>query len=302
MGIVFPEVYGVGYDVIDLAVWDRLPWFFLLGLVFLKIAATAFTIGSGGAGGVVVPSLYIGAMAGGFFGWAAHGLFPGTATSGAYSLVGMAALLAGASHGPMHAILLLFELTGNYQIILPLMLSCFLSYIVASQIRAGSIFTLRLLRKGIDLQAGREANIMKYLKVRDAMTRNVETMPHDLNLREFLSQAMASKHTSFPVIDDQGRLTGIVAFQDFKELIYEQGLGDLIIVQDIMTKKVLTVTEDENLETALERVGFRNIEQLPVVARDDPGRIVGILSRRDIFSAYNKAVVKLSAAPRTPEI
>jgi len=113
---------------------------------------------------------------------------------------------------------------------------------------------------------------------------------------------MASKHTSFPVIDDQGRLTGIVAFQDFKELIYEQGLGDLIIVQDIMTKKVLTVTEDENLETALERVGFRNIEQLPVVSRDDPGRIVGILSRRDIFSAYNKAVVKLSAAPRTPEI
>ena len=302
MGIVFPEVYGVGYDVIDLAVWDRLPWFFLLGLVFLKIAATAFTIGSGGAGGVVVPSLYIGAMAGGFFGWAAHGLFPGTATSGAYSLVGMAAVLAGASHGPMHAILLLFELTGNYQIILPLMLSCFLSYIVASQIRAGSIFTLRLLRKGIDLQAGREANIMKYLKVRDAMTRNVETMPHDLNLREFLSQAMASKHTSFPVIDDQGRLTGIVAFQDFKELIYEQGLGDLIIVQDIMTKKVLTVTEDESLETALERVGFRNIEQLPVVARDDPDRIVGILSRRDIFSAYNKAIVKLSAAPRTPEI
>ena len=143
---------------------------------------------------------------------------------------------------------------------------------------------------------------MKYLKVRDAMTRNVETMPQNLNLREFLSQAMASKHTSFPVIDDQGRLTGIIAFQDFKELIYEQGLGDLIIVQDIMTKKVLTVTEDENLETALERVGFRNIEQLPVVSRDDPGRIVGILSRRDIFSAYNKAVVKLSAAPRTPEI
>jgi len=293
-GIVFPEVYGVGYDVIDLAVWDHLPWFFLLGLMFLKIAATSFTIGSGGAGGVVVPSLYIGAMAGGFFGWAVHGLFPGTATSGAYSLVGMGALLAGASHGPMHAILLLFELTGNYQIILPLMLSCFLSYIVASQIREGSIFTLPLLRKGIDLQAGREANIMRYLKVRDAMAQDVETMPQNLNLREFLKRAMASKHSSFPVVNEEGRLAGIVDFQDFKDLIYEQGLGDLIVVKDIVTEKVLTVNEDESLETALERIGFRNIEQLPVVDRVDPGRIVGILSRRDIFSAYNKALVKLT--------
>ncbi|HOG17596.1 MAG TPA: chloride channel protein [Syntrophales bacterium] len=294
IGIVFPEVFGVGYDVMDMAVWERLPWFSLFGLVFLKIAATSFTIGSGGAGGVVVPSLYIGAMAGGFFGWAVHGLFPGAATSGAYSLVGMGALLAGTSHGPMHAILLLFELTGNYQIILPLMLSCFLSYIVASEIRKGSIFTLPLLKKGIDLQAGREANIMRYLKVRDAMARNVETIPQSLNLREFLKRAMASKHTNFPVVDDEGRLAGIVDFQDFKDLIYEEALGDLIVVRDIVTEKVLTVTEDESLETVLERIGFRNIEQLPVVDRDDPGRIVGVISRHDIFSAYNKTLVKRS--------
>ena len=294
IGVVFPEIYGVGYEVIDLAVRGQLPWFFLLGLMFLKIAATSLTIGSGSSGGVVVPSLYIGAMAGGFFGWVVHGIFPEMATSGAYSLVGMAALLAGATHGPMHAILLLFELTGNYQIILPLMLSCFLSYLVASQIREGSIFTLRLLRRGLDLRAGREANIMKYLKVRDAMTRHVETMPQGLNLKEFLKRAMASKHANFPVVDEKGRLVGIVDFQDFKELIYEQGLDDLIVVKDIVTEKVLTVTEDESLETALKRIGFRNIEQLPVVDREDPGRIVGILSRRDIFSAYNKALLKRS--------
>jgi len=194
----------------------------------------------------------------------------------------------------MHAILLLFELTGNYQIILPLMLSCFLSYIVASEIRKGSIFTLPLLKKGIDLQAGREANIMRYLKVRDAMARNVETIPQSLNLREFLKRAMASKHTNFPVVDDEGRLAGIVDFQDFKDLIYEEALGDLIVVRDIVTEKVLTVTEDESLETVLERIGFRNIEQLPVVDRDDPGRIVGVISRHDIFSAYNKTLVKRS--------
>ncbi|MBN1829480.1 MAG: chloride channel protein, partial [Deltaproteobacteria bacterium] len=295
LGLAFPHIYGVGYDSIAQAVWENLPWYMLFGLIFLKIVATSLTIGSGGSGGVFAPSLYVGAMTGGLFGHIVHSLFPGlTASSGAYSMVGMGAVLAGTTHGPMHAALILFEITGNYQIILPLMLSCFLSYFIASQIKETSIFTLKLLRRGIDIKAGREANIMRSLKVRDAMQRSVETVFQDMHLNVFLKQALASKYSSFPVIDGGNRLTGIITFQDFKDMIYEDGLDDLIIVKDIATEKVITVTEEDTLDTALEKIGFRNIEQLPVTALDDPGRITGILSRRDIFAAYNKAVINRS--------
>ena len=292
IGIFFPHVYGVGYGAIELALLENLSWYILLALIFAKVLATSFTIGSGGSGGIFAPSLFIGAMLGGAFGCMVHHLFPDiTATSGAYSLVGMGALVAGATHGPITAILILFEMTGNYKIILPLMLSCILSSVIASQIKRESIYTLKLIRRGTDIRAGKEVNIMKSLLVKDAMTKKVATVSENMHLNKLLKHTFSSKHSSFPVVDDNGLLSGIVTFQDFKEVVFEEGLGDLVVVKDISIPDVITITGNKNLDEALKKIGLKNIEQLPVVDENNPRKIVGILSRRDIFSAYNKALI-----------
>jgi len=300
IGIFFPHVYGVGYGAIELALLENLSWYILIALIFAKILATSFTIGSGGSGGIFAPSLFIGAMLGGAFGCMVHHLFPNiTATYGAYSLVGMGALVAGATHGPITAILILFEMTGNYKIILPLMLSCILSSIVASQIKRESIYTLKLIRRGTDIRAGKEVNVMKSLLVKDAMTKEVATVSENMHLNKLLKYTFSSKYSSFPVVDDSGLLSGIVTFQDFKEVVFEEGLGDLVVVKDIYIPNVITITENENLDEALKKIGLKNIEQLPVVDENNPRKIVGILSRRDIFSAYNKALINRSLAKKS---
>ena len=295
IGLYFPHVYGVGYDAIDLALLENLSWYMLVALIFAKILATSFTIGSGGSGGIFAPSLFIGAMLGGAFGYMVHHLFPEiTATYGAYSLVGMGALVAGATHGPITAILILFEMTGDYKIILPLMLSCILSSVIASQIKRESIYTLKLIRRGTDIRAGKEVNIMKSLLVKNAMTREVATVSENMHLNKLLKHTFSSKHSSFPVVDNGGLLSGIVTFQDFKEVVFEEGLGDLVVVKDISIPNVITITGNESLDEALKKIGLKNIEQLPVVDENNPRKIVGILSRRDIFSAYNKALIDRS--------
>jgi CIC family chloride channel protein len=295
IGVFFPHIFGVGYDAIELALVDKLPWVILFSLAFIKIIATAVTIGSGGSGGIFAPSLFIGAMTGGAFGYLAHTLFPQyTATAGAYSLVGMGAVVAATTHGPIAAILILFEMTGNYLIILPLMLSCIIASILASQLKKESIYTLKLIRRGTDIRAGKEVNIMKSLRVEESMTRNVETIPEDMPLKQLIGYTLGSKHSSFPVVDKEGLLTGILTFQDFKEIIYERGLDDLVIAKDLATTRIITVANTDNLDTALKKIGFRNIEQLPVVDSRNPRKLIGILSRRDIFAAYNKALIDRS--------
>lgn len=297
IGIFFPHVYGVGYEAIGLALLENLSWYMLLALIFIKILATSFTIGSGGSGGIFAPSLFIGAMLGGAFGCLVHHAFPTiTATYGAYSLVGMGAVVAGATHGPITAILILFEITGDYKIILPLMLACILSSVIASQIKRESIYTLKLIRRGTNIRAGKEVNIMKSLLVKHAMTKEVATVHENMHLNQLLKHTFSSKHSSFPVVDNNGLLSGIVTFQDFKEVVFEEGLGDLVLVKDIYIPGVITITENESLDEALKKIGVKNIEQLPVVDENNPRKIVGILSRRDIFSAYNKALIDKSLA------
>jgi CIC family chloride channel protein len=302
IGIFFPQIFGVGYDSIEMALLEKTAWYIILCLIFVKFLATSVTIGSGGSGGVFAPSLFIGSMTGAAFGYLAHFLFPAvTATSGAYSLVGMGAVLASATQAPITAIIILFEMTGSYKIILPLMLTCIISAVLSGQIKKESIYTLKLIRRGVDIRAGRDVNVMQSLTVQDAMTRNVVAVSEDMPLKDLVKFTLSSKYSSFPVIDGQGLLSGIVTFQDFKEIIYEEGLENLVVAKDIATTDVITITEKESLDTALRKIGFRNIEQLPVVDENNPRKIVGILSRRDIFANYNKALIDRSLAKRRIE-
>jgi CIC family chloride channel protein len=293
--LVFPQVLGVGYGAIDMALMQQLVWWLLLVLAGVKILATSVTIGSGGSGGIFAPSLFLGAMTGGFFGVVVHQLFPAiTASPGAYSIVGMGAVVSATTHGPLTAILILFEMTGDYKIILPLMLACIIAIIASGQLLRDSIYTLKLARRGIDIKEGKEVNVLKSMFVKEVMNPNVETMPEALPLGIMAEKISKSKFNSFPVLNAQNQLVGILSFNDYSEAIFDESLKDLVVARDLATTDLVTITMGDNLWTALEKISSKDFAVLPVVSAQEPNKLEGVVSRRDIIGAYNKAVLKKS--------
>jgi chloride channel protein, CIC family len=295
MGLLFPHILGVGYGAIDLALMQELSWWLLFLLMVCKILATSITIGSGGSGGIFAPSLFMGAMAGGFFGTAVHAVLPGvTATPGAYSIVGMGAVVSGTTHGPLSAILILFEMTGDYKIILPLMIACIISSLASGQLLKESIYTLKLARRGVNIREGKEVNVLKSIPVKNVMNPEIETIHESLNLGSLAERISKSKYNSFPVVDDEGNLTGILSFLDYHAAVFDENLKDLVVAKELATHKVVTISLDDNLYNALEKITSKDFSILPVVSPDDSSKLLGILTRRDIIGAYNKAVIKKS--------
>jgi len=295
IGFFFPHVLGVGYGAIDLSLTQMISWWLMLLLIVLKMLSTSITIGSGGSGGIFAPSLFIGAMAGGFFGSMVHTAFPDlTASPGAYSIVGMGAVVSATTHGPLTAILMLFEMTGDYKIILPLMITCIISSTAIRQLSTESIYTLKLTRKGINIKAGKEVNILKSIVVKDVMNVEPETVPEGFGMRNLADKISKSKNNSFPVVNDQKEITGVLSFLDYHDAVFDEYLRDLVVVKDLATSHVVTVSIDDNLYNALEKISIHDFSFLPVVSGNDNAKLLGILTRRDIIGAYNKALIKKS--------
>lgn len=293
MGLVFPHVLGVGYGAIDLALMMKMSWWLMLLLVGFKILATSITIGSGGSGGIFAPSLFMGAMAGGAFGAVAHWLFPSTAVSaGAYGVVGMGAVVAATTHGPLQAILIIFEMTGDYKIILPLMITCILSTLVAGKLSKESIYTFKLIRRGINLKAGKEVNVLRSIPVRNIMYHTVEMVPENLPVAELAERLPRSRSNNFVVVNGNEEIAGVLTFFDYYDALFNDKIKARMKVKDLMTPDPVTVSIDDHLGTALEKIAKEDFAILPVVSPDNPLEMLGILTRRDILEAYDQALIK----------
>jgi chloride channel protein, CIC family len=187
IGIFFPQVMGNGYDYIAKALAGETMVWRMMVLVFLKSLATAITLGSGGAGGLFAPALFIGAVLGGAFGGIVHHLLPThTATAGAYATVGIGAFLAATTHAPLTAIFLLFEMTGNYMIIIPVMLTAVLGTMTSSWLYPDSMDTVDFTREGINIHEGREVAIMKSIRVGKVITEDVDFISENANINHLL--------------------------------------------------------------------------------------------------------------------
>jgi len=303
VGFYFPQVFGVGYPAIEDALLGRMALGIMGMLVLVKILATSLTIGSGGSGGVFAPSLFIGAMVGGVFGTVAHRTLPEiTAASGAYALVGMAAVFAGAARAPITAVIILFEMTNDYRIILPLMLATVVSTLLAQRLYRESIYTLKLSRRGVRLEHGRDIDVMQGVLVGEAMTTHVDTVDADLPLAELGLAFRETHHHGFPVLDANGELFGVVTIQDL-ERAKERGSINGLLVRDVATRRVLVAYPDEPVWAALKRWGTRDVGRLPVVDRQHPKRLVGAIRRHDIVRAYQVGIGrKLDMQARTDQL
>lgn len=288
-------IFGVGYETVDKVLNGTIGnehsihylFIILFALSFLKVIATSITIGSGGSGGVFAPSLFIGAMVGGAFGILVNHYSPfETASYGAYALVGMAAVFAGASRATLTAIIILFEMTGEYKIILPLMFACVVSDAIGAFVYKETIYTKKLIRRGVRIQHDMEINIMEAITVKEAMTEKVETVSEEMSIADVSKKIQETGHMGFPVVDKKGKLCGIITHEDVKRNIIEGKLD--VPVCDLETRDVIVAFPDETLADILRKIGTKDISHFPVVDKENPKMIVGFLTKGNIIKAYDR--------------
>ncbi len=292
VAIIFPQVMGVGYETINNALHGRTLWYMAFILIFIKIFATSATLGSGGSGGVFAPSLFLGAMLGGSFGSLVHEYLPTiTANPGAYALVAMGGLVAGTTHAPITAIIIVFELTNDYHIILPLMITCIISTLFSSKLSRESIYTLKLLQRKIHIKDGAEINIMKSLFIKDIYSRHIETISENAKFDDVVNSVISGRVPYFLVVDSKGLLSGILSLHDINDQLFQRDiLQDILIAKDIATDQIETISPNDNCQEALDRMAEYNLEGLPVIDIKNPRKVRGMVWRKDIHDAYNKEI------------
>lgn len=306
VGLLIPDrlVLGTGMELIGEAIARDFDLSLSMMVILLagKLLATIFTLGAGNSGGVFAPSLFMGAVLGGIVGNVAHNLWPAVAVDpGAYAIVGMAALFSAAARAPITAVLIIFEMSGDYKLILPLMMATVLATLVAEHLFPDSIYTLKLRLKGVHLQRGRDVDIMQGLLVREAMTPDPYVVEEDMPLPQLGEYFQQTHAHSFPVVNKEHRLVGMVSITDYDRALEATAGRDGPVVGDIATKgQLLTAFEDEPMGDALQRLAVRQVNKLPVVTRQEPDRVVGVIRRRDIIKAYNIALSRRISHPGAP--
>lgn len=293
-GIFRPEILGVGYHAIELTLND--PWLFsipmLVALCMLKIVMTSITIGAGGSGGIFAPSLFMGAMIGGGFGIIVQGIpYFSVAPPGAYALVGMSAVVAGTTHAPIQAILILFEMTDNYQIILPIMISCVISKMVARKISSDSIYTLKLSRRGELTGTGKDISVLENLHVRDVMDTRFRTIPRETPFYEIVKLIRTTNHDIFPVVNETGEYVGIINFQQIRQTLQNEVVQRLMLADDLLVRDEYRLTSGRNLLEVFNEMAMRDVDCMPVVDEDNENMLIGLVTRQSVMARYRKELL-----------
>jgi CIC family chloride channel protein len=287
LGLYYPQILGVGYETIEAAFNSEYSAYTLASVVLVKILATSITLGSGHSGGVFAPSLVIGATLGGSFGLLAQGLVPQIVVHpGAYAIAGMGAVVAGTTQAPITAVLIIFEMTRDYSIMLPLMTAVVFSTLIFSRLSKGSIYTIKLLRRGVNLEDGKDVNLMKQILIKDIMTTPVVTVNDNEQLGNVIEKMHNTKHNSFPVLNSQGELVGIIALQDIREMPVK-GIMD-VPVKNVMSTRLTTIQPEDSVDQAFRLLRKHDIGHLPVVTAENPRCLVGIITRSDLIKAYER--------------
>src|SRR5262249_2333985 len=258
------SIFGVGYGTLSLELQGSLPLKLLLILGICKLAGTVVSYSSGSAGGIFGPSLYIGGMIGGWVGRMAQFALSNSLTEpGAFALVGMGAVFAGIVRAPVTSIVIIFEMTRNYSIILPLMVANIISYVLAARLSPTPIYDALLLQDGVHLPQA-ERRSLRHIPVSAAMTRQGVTVRGDMTVAEAFQhiQSLPDNHHAYPVVDNTSRLAGLVTSNDLKRAL-AAGKGDQIL-ELAASRNLAHVHPDHTLDTAVIKLGRHGISQLPV--------------------------------------
>ena len=284
MGWFVPQVLGVGYGFVGEALNGRMAFQLMALLVVLKLFAVTASYASGNAGGIFGPALFIGAMLGGTVGTVAHHLFPAyTATPGAYAIVGMGAVFAGIVRAPMTSVLMIFEMTQDYAVIVPLMIANLVSLFIASRLQRAPIYEALAVQDGIHLPTAETRQRYGQRQVMSVMQTASEALPAEITVREALERARSSEVRTWLVTDRRG-VVGVINLSWLERELTEgadKTLGELV---DALVFP--HVHADHGLDLALQRMGANQIEMLPVVNRANVHKLEGVVTLRDVLDAY----------------
>ena len=289
-----PALWGRGHQTLNLGLVLGQPAGLLFVLAFAKIAATGLTLAGGGVGGVFTPALVIGGTFGSAVGVALQQYFPATNIPPiAFGLVGMTAVVSGATHAPLTAIFIVLEMTNDYGLILPLMLGGSLSYVVARGLHRESIYTEWLARRGERFSHGTDEGALRRLTVADAYKTDPEMVYADASLEKTIPMMRQSRQLEFPVVDRENRVVGVFTSQDLKRALSDRTIPGSTPIRELAHPFSEGVAIDDDLLTALRRLGARGAQMLPVVDRIGPYHLRGVIGREEIFAAYEREVGEL---------
>lgn len=302
---LFPPLYGEGYtSIIDLlsgnpesivnssifykdreSVWWILG--FIAALVLLKSFATASTNGGGGCGGTFAPSLYVGCMAGFFFAYFINTVFDLDLSTKNFALMGMAGVMSGVMHAPLMAIFLTAELTGGYDLFLPLLIVSTISYGTIKIFEPYSIYAIRLAKRGELLTHHKDKSVLRLLKVNNVIENDFKPVSPEMNLKQMVDVISQSSRNLFPVLDGEGRLMGIVLLDDIRNIMFRPDLYKKMYVSKFMTTPPATIQVGDTMESVMKTFDRTSAWNLPVV---EDGKYIGFVSKSKIFNSYRRVL------------
>jgi CIC family chloride channel protein len=286
-----PALWGRGHNALDLRELAGHSAVFLLCLAAAKILATSLTLAGGGVGGVFMPALVVGATFGGGVGIGLRELLPALGLEPvACALVGMTAVVAGATHAPLTGIFLVLEITNDYELILPLMLAGALSFVLARSLHPHSIYTEWLARRGERISHGADEAVLSRLTVADAYRSDPAILVDHETLAEALPIVRQSNQLEFPVVNPSNEVVGVLTWSGIKAALADRSLPGDTPVRELAQPFIEGVTVSDDLLTALRRLGARGAQMLPVIDRVAPHHLRGIIGRQEIFAAYEREV------------
>jgi len=287
LSFLSPAVISGGYGWVQMALEGKILWWMMLMLVFLKILATSCTISSGGSGGVTGPSVFIGAMLGGAFGFLGHKLAPGWVLHPhSFVLVGMGGFFAGVAKVPIASIIMACEMSSSYSLLVPLML---VSSIACLLLRGVSLYEKQLISRMASPAHVTEFSrgLLERISVHEAVKmRPVNRIPEETPFGQLVKMMVNSREIYFPVVNREGKMTGILSINDVREFMFEESINTLILARDVATPNVQRVLWKETLQQALDKMAALNVDELPVVHEEAQDEIVTMITKRDIINYY----------------
>lgn len=306
---LFPPLFGEGYKSMKLILsgevhqltnnsffynYKENSWMFLLYLLLvllLKVFATSLTTGSGGIGGVFAPSLFMGGIAGAFFAKLVNKLSFINVSESNFTLIGMAGIIAGIVHAPLTAIFLIAEITGGYELFIPLILTSSISYLTVNIFRPHSIYTKKLAQKGELLTHDKDKAVLTLLSVREMIETNFSSLKPEDTLNELVSKIAESKRNFFPVVEADNTFIGVVGLDDVRTIMFNKDLYHKITVKELMNIPPEVVYISDNMDLMMQKFQKTGLWNLPVI---ENGKYIGFVSRSNVFNFYREKLREFS--------
>ena len=292
IGIFAPSVLGVGNDAINLSINSTSVWYIMLMLAGLKIISTSFTLGSGGSGGVFAPSLFIGAMLGAFYGSIVAMFYPmQTASPGVYALIGMGGMLAGALRAPMTAIIIVFEMTQHYDLLMPLMVTSIISLLISGKLTRESIYTMKLIQNNVKFKGHSKDNILKSILIEEVFDKKFFFLKENANFQEVVKFIISHNMPEVSVHTLDGKYMGVITLESIKDLLFDKDdLKNVLIAGDMADKNVPIITITSDCFSVLNEMNKRDFDIFPVFDENDSSKQIGVVWRKDIDEFLHKEI------------